>query len=222
METTLARYLDGELDAHEADAFLQALQDDPDLEARLSAYERMLAASRSLPSAPAPAGFADAVMERVRRGADLPRRSHRAGAPTGPRRALLAAAAIVLFVGGFAAARWTAPEAAAPLPGAPRVQPLSFGSSGGDGPLMLVRLVHVPSGPEVEEVSVAGSFTSWDPARVPMRRQDGVFQAALLLPPGSYEYMFVEDGERWVTDPAATVTRDDGFGQRNAVLDLGV
>ena len=47
-----------------------------------------------------------------------------------------------------------------------------------------------------------------------------VFPLNLVLPPDSYEYMFVEDGERWVTDPLAPQTRDDGFGRMNAVLDL--
>jgi hypothetical protein len=32
--------------------------------------------------------------------------------------------------------------------------------------------------------------------------------------------MFIEDGQRWVTDPLAAQTRDDGFGRENAVLDL--
>jgi hypothetical protein len=33
--------------------------------------------------------------------------------------------------------------------------------------------------------------------------------------------MFVEDGKHWKTDPLATITRHDGFGNVNAVLDLG-
>jgi len=104
----------------------------------------------------------------------------------------------------------------------PQVQPLTFAAAGVPGRLHLVRLVHVPSRPSVEEVSVAGTFTGWAPDRISMQRQDGAFTAVLLLPEGSYEYMFVEDGDRWVTDPGAALTRDDGFGQRNAVLDLGV
>jgi hypothetical protein len=32
--------------------------------------------------------------------------------------------------------------------------------------------------------------------------------------------MFIEDDTRWVTDPRAPLTRDDGFGGRNAVLDV--
>ena len=46
--------------------------------------------------------------------------------------------------------------------------------------------------------------------------------ATLLLPPDSYEYMFVVDNDTWVSDPLALTTRDDGFGSRNAVLDLSI
>ena len=33
--------------------------------------------------------------------------------------------------------------------------------------------------------------------------------------------MFVVDGQRWMVDPFATEQKDDGFGSRNAVLDVG-
>ena len=55
-----------------------------------------------------------------------------------------------------------------------------------------------------------------------MVRRGGVWVVPLLLPPETYEYMFVEDGQRWVTDPLAVQTRDDGFGTENAVLDLEI
>jgi len=32
--------------------------------------------------------------------------------------------------------------------------------------------------------------------------------------------MFVIDGETWVTDPAAPLSEEDGFGQQNAVLNI--
>ncbi len=55
-----------------------------------------------------------------------------------------------------------------------------------------------------------------------MRREGGAWVIQLMLPPQTYEYMFVENGQEWVTDPLATQTRDDGFGRRNAVLDLTI
>lgn len=69
-------------------------------------------------------------------------------------------------------------------------------------------------------VAVVGDFNAWqlDAVRLDDSDGDGVFAGTLLLPRGSYGYMFVIDGERWTTDPHATNFRDDGFGQRNAVI----
>ena len=70
-------------------------------------------------------------------------------------------------------------------------------------------------------VAVAGSFNSWDPASAPMDEvRDGLFRATVFLERGRHEYMFVVDGERWVTDVSAAAWQDDGFGHRNAVLEL--
>jgi 1,4-alpha-glucan branching enzyme len=70
------------------------------------------------------------------------------------------------------------------------------------------------------EVALAGEFNGWDPTQTLLRDDDGdgVFHTTLALPSGAYAYMFVVDGERWVTDPFADAYRDDGFGNRNAVL----
>jgi hypothetical protein len=37
---------------------------------------------------------------------------------------------------------------------------------------------------------------------------------------GEHRYMFVKDGEEWVTDPMAPMQREDGFGNKNAVIYL--
>lgn len=72
--------------------------------------------------------------------------------------------------------------------------------------------------PQAREVGLAGDFTQWA-ARIPLRRSaNGAWIAEVRLPPGDYEYVFVVDDERWVADPRAGRYRDDGFGNRNAVL----
>jgi len=75
--------------------------------------------------------------------------------------------------------------------------------------------------PGARHVSVAGSFNGWDPNALPLQDPDadGVFEATVRLPPGLHEYMFVVDGQ-WVTDPAASERRPDGFGRQNALLRL--
>jgi hypothetical protein len=75
--------------------------------------------------------------------------------------------------------------------------------------------------PDAHAVSVAGSWNSWSTQAAPMRSVgDGLFAVELLIPQGRHEYMFVVDGERWVLDPSAPLAADDGFGQRNSVIEI--
>jgi hypothetical protein len=70
------------------------------------------------------------------------------------------------------------------------------------------------------QVSVVGSFNAWDPRATPLRTvEDGVWEAALEIDPGTYEYAYVVDGV-WTTPPEARVTVEDGFGGRNGVLEV--
>lgn len=71
-------------------------------------------------------------------------------------------------------------------------------------------------------VSVAGDFNGWQPDAIEMRDPDGdgVWTALVGVQPGVHKYMFVVDGEHWVTDPNAERHIDDGFGHRNAVLSI--
>lgn len=74
--------------------------------------------------------------------------------------------------------------------------------------------------PGAKSVEVVGSFTDWRAGAVVLRDDDhdGVWRAAVVLPVGQHEYMFVVDGEQWVTDPLAGRYVDDGFGSQNALL----
>ncbi len=73
--------------------------------------------------------------------------------------------------------------------------------------------------PAASSVAIAGDFNGWSPTiNLEDRDGDGVWSGRLAVPPGIYEYMFVLDGSRWMTDPHAEWYSDDGFGNRNAVL----
>jgi len=73
--------------------------------------------------------------------------------------------------------------------------------------------------PQAGRVAVAGDFNRWQGDSTLMVPQGGgVWTVDLPLRPGTYSYMFVVDGNLWVTDPDAETFRDDGFGNRNAVV----
>jgi hypothetical protein len=98
----------------------------------------------------------------------------------------------------------------------PSAQPVSLESAS----TTYVRMVLVQPG--ASSVSVAGDFNGWNPDRTNMKRSDGgVWTTTIRLKPGRYQYMFVIDGKRWLADPLAAEDTGDGFGSKNAVLDVG-
>lgn len=76
---------------------------------------------------------------------------------------------------------------------------------------------------EATSVAVAGDFNGWEPQPLtPRTHEDGrtVWTAVIPMARGEHEYMYVIDGDEWVTDPYAPEQRDDGYGAQNAVLNL--
>jgi anti-sigma factor RsiW len=80
----------------------------------------------------------------------------------------------------------------------------------------LVRLTF--AAPAAQHVTVAGDFNKWRTDSHVMKRQNGMWTIDLPLKPGMYTYMFIVDGEHWITDPRAESYREDGFGSQNAVM----
>lgn len=132
-----------------------------------------------------------------------------------PRWAYAAALAAVFLLGtttGLLAARVS--EAPAEAPAVATLSPTAEAATG-----VPVRLVFRE--PAAQTVSVAGSWNAWALTDTPMTRApDGTFHTVVILPPGRHEYMFVVDGGSWVSDPLAELHTDDGFGHRNAVLEI--
>jgi anti-sigma factor RsiW len=217
MDEYLQKYLDGDLSDAEAEIFSRALSQDPALEAELRTYERMLAEADAIDRNPGPE-FTDRVMERVEHIAA-------AMAPSAPDRSSLwrrtwmmrtamAAGLAAVFLAGYLVPR-PSPERAGP---GTALQATAAAPTA----MRLARLVYVPADTDVDEVTVAGTFNGWNPEQTTMTRRGNAWVVEILLPPQTYEYMFVENGQRWVTDPLALQTRDDGFGRKNAVLDLEI
>ena len=74
------------------------------------------------------------------------------------------------------------------------------------------------SHPTAQAVAVAGTFNDWRPEATPMvSLGDGRWIKDLTLPPGTYEYLFVADGQ-WMRDPLAVETAPNPFGGENSIL----
>ena len=75
---------------------------------------------------------------------------------------------------------------------------------------------------KVHTVAIAGDFNDWNPKANILEdpEGDGIWTGTLKLEPGRYEYMFVLDGEKWLPDPNALRYVKDGFGNKNAILEI--
>jgi len=75
--------------------------------------------------------------------------------------------------------------------------------------------------PGAKNVLLAGDFTDWEAHARKMRRirrGSGTFAATVALPPGTYQYKFLVDGE-WFEDPKADAVPNP-LGTRNSVRDV--
>jgi Glycogen recognition site of AMP-activated protein kinase len=67
-------------------------------------------------------------------------------------------------------------------------------------------------------VCIAGTFNDWHPSATDMiALGNGRWAKELTLPPGTYEYRLVVDGE-WIADPHAPESAPSPFGGVNSIL----
>jgi 1,4-alpha-glucan branching enzyme len=73
---------------------------------------------------------------------------------------------------------------------------------------------------DARSVAVAGSFNDWSVSSHSLAREgtNRVWTIVVPLPPGEHLFMFVIDGNRWITPPLADDFADDGFGSRNGMV----
>ena len=77
--------------------------------------------------------------------------------------------------------------------------------------------------PDASSVMLVGSFSGWSVNdRFKLRRvgAEGWALSVRLKKDELYSYGFLIDGERWLADPRAAETIDDGFGGTNSLLRL--
>ena len=227
-EQLVQRFLDQELSAEERVRFISQLGRDEALRRRTIDLEQLLLDVTRLQRPTVPDGFMARVMEQTASsGAEAAQPAQRAWwremtdmlwAPRDLRWNLASAVALAclaLLVVGGAVARRLSPKSGQPaaVAGAPSASTAAAAST------VLVRLVVLR--PSARTVQVAGDFNGWNPASTSLEQiSDGAWAVTIPLKPGRYEYMFVVNGRQWIADPFAAEQNDDGFGSRNAVLDV--
>jgi hypothetical protein len=205
-DEAIRRYLDGELTPEEHQSFDAQLAADAILGEEVGALQRLLHEARSLPTHRAAEDLAARVRARLRPAAPLP-------APARTRwRPLLflwfpaAAAAGLLVV--LAVGRWQPGQL--------------FERSPAARPGATVPVTFTLRAPGAREVSVVGDFNDWRVGTLLLadREGDGTWTATVPVPRGRHHYQFVIDGHTWLPDPEAPILVDDGFGNKNAVLEV--
>lgn len=194
VDERLHAYLDGEI-------HLEDLP--PELRAQAVEWDGLLARVRATAPAGAPAGFERRVLDALR-AAGRPARPawlewllRPRPLPVSP----LAAAAAIALVALALFRPWA-------------------GSAPEEGAVVgRVHVQFVVEAPEARSVHLAGDFSDWEPGiALADPEGDGTWSGRVPLEPGVHEYMFVIDGARWIPDPNALTSTDDGFGRRNSVL----
>jgi hypothetical protein len=116
--------------------------------------------------------------------------------------------------------QWLAPAAAGAVVALLLVAGASLLLPSGSNDQILVTFeLHAP---EAQSVELIGSFNHWARGTAHLSGPDasGHWAVTIPLPSGRHEYQFLVDGEKLVVDPEAPLYRPDGFGQKNAVLDI--
>jgi len=76
------------------------------------------------------------------------------------------------------------------------------------------------SAPSATKVHLVGDFTNWQASPLPLSKEaDGIWKAAIQLPPGSHQYRFLVD-DQWCDDPACKVRVANPSGSENAVREV--
>jgi hypothetical protein len=210
----LQRFVDQDLSPDERIRFVAALGRSDALRQQAIEMEQLLRDARELPRPRVPPGFAARVMDGI--GPAPSGRSRMGNLLFAPRNlrwnvasALATAALLALVMAGVASRTLRPGSSAVGVPGTAATSPSP----------VAVRLVLVQPG--ARTVHVAGDFNGWNPSRTPLEEaSNGAWTVTIALEPGRYEYMFLVDGGEWIVDPFALEHNDDGFGSRNAVLEV--
>lgn len=208
MHPDLHRYLDGEISR-------DALP--PELRGEADEWESLTAAATLMRAERAPFDLENRIMAALPAAAPAPAWKRALEWLVQPRPIQIRP---IGLIGGLSAA---ALAAVMMLPGGDPVTPMQPLTAGveTDDPNAVVYVQFVYAAADANSVRVAGDFNGWrtdDRGSLSDADGDGVWTGMIAVEPGLHKYMFVVDGEEWVTDPRAERYVDDGFGMQNALI----
>ena len=77
--------------------------------------------------------------------------------------------------------------------------------------------------PSAQVVALVGDFSRWNPVGKPMKRDaGGLWKVKVSLAPGTYQYKFVVNGERWEEDPLNLQRVMNEHGTFNSIRNVGI
>jgi 1,4-alpha-glucan branching enzyme len=75
--------------------------------------------------------------------------------------------------------------------------------------------------PTALSVQLVGDFTHWRQSPLSLSKgSNGVWRTSVELPPGTYHYRFLVDGQ-WRDDPECTLRVANPYGSENSVRQVG-
>lgn len=76
--------------------------------------------------------------------------------------------------------------------------------------------------PAAAVVTLVGEFNQWDSKARPLKRDaGGLWKVTVRLEPGSYQYKFVVNGDRWEEDALNLHRIQNEHGSFNSLLKIG-
>lgn len=233
-EELLRQFLDGELSEEEEQKALHLIAEDPEMR-EMFRFERKVRAAavemNSNESTEVPSGFTDQVMHKIEQlETEADQRTLGQSIRDWFKSLWIPQTINVRPVYGMAMALVLLLAIAMPFYVAPDSQlqestnvtegTIQQASSTAEQEQVWVRFVYIDE--NAESIEVAGDFNGWEPVALDKQEVNGeqVWTGLVSMNRGEHRYMFVKDGEKWLTDPMAPVQREDGFGNKNAVIYL--
>jgi len=74
----------------------------------------------------------------------------------------------------------------------------------------------------ITKVAVVGDFNNWEMENLKFVTRERKWSLKKRIKPGRYHYMFVINGTIWLPDPNAEGYVEDGYGNKNSILDSNI